>query len=286
MNKRVKRIVALVILGMIVLIMCAPTPSALVWGGHLTGASNYMVIDSDNNSNDEVWAVFHDGSPVESPPGEELFRIQENGRVGILNPDPTHTLDVNGSVRVRELPQDDSLDNLVVADADGVLHVRDVNTIAGGTPNSWYGVDTGAPPSDINDDIYTNGEVGIGTDAPATTLDVNGGFATNIVTVTEVYTASGSDYTILADASTKSVRVKLPSAGEVPGQILNIKRIDDHKKNKVVIDGNVQEKIDGQLTVQLNTKYMSYTIQSDGSGWYIITSYGSFGQSHLNNKNR
>jgi hypothetical protein len=82
------------------------------------------------------------------------------------------------------------------------------------------------------------------------------------------------------------VLIKLSSANDAPGQILNIKRIDDHKKNKVEIDGEGQETIDGDLTVQLNSKYMSYTLQSDGSDWYIIASYGFMGRSHIGNKNR
>jgi hypothetical protein len=203
------------------------------------------VIDWDNDSDDEVWAVWHDGDVNDIPPGEELFRIQEDGKVGIGEPNPTNTLDVNGSVRVRDLAQDDTLNDIVVADVNGVLHIRDVTTIGGG-----------------------------------------GGFATSIHTVTEDYIATGSDYTILADASSKDVLIKLSSANDAPGQILNIKRIDDNKKNKVVVDGEGQERIDGDLTVRLNAKYMSYTIQSDGSGWYIIASYGFMGQSHIGNKNR
>jgi hypothetical protein len=164
-----------------------------------------------------------------------------SGNVGIGIASPTQKLDINGGLRVRDLPQDDNLDEIVVADADGVLHVRDSKTI---------------------------------------------GFVTNIITVDKDYIPVDSDFTILVDASSNHVRIKLPEAEEVPGQILNIKRMDDHKKNNVIINPHGSEKIDGDLMVKLNTKYMSYTIQSDGSDWYIITSYGFMGQSHLNNKNR
>jgi hypothetical protein len=292
MDKRVKRIGALAVFGIMVLIMCAPTPSAVPFGTiYSNGDSHTTVIDFDNDSDNEMWTVWHDRGNKDSPPGEELFRIQEDGKVGIGEPNPTNKLDVNGSVRVRDLTQDDTLNDIVVADANGVLHIRDVGTIGGGggggsPPQNWYDTTTDSPSTDINSDIYTNGKVGIGSDNPATTLDVNGGFALNIITVTEDYSASGSDYTILADASTNSVRIELPSANDAPGQILNIKRIDDHKKNKVEIDGKDQETIDGELTVQLNTKYMSYTIQSDGSNWYIIATYGFTGNSHIGNKNR
>lgn len=164
-----------------------------------------------------------------------------SGNVGIGIASPTQKLDVNGGLRVRVLSQDDNLDEIVVADEDGVLHVRDANTI---------------------------------------------GFVTNIITVDHDYTPVDSDFTILVDASSNNVKIKLPSAEKVPGLILNIKRIDDQKKNNVVIDPHRSERIDGNLAIRLNVKYMSYTIQSDGSDWYIITSYGFMGSSHLNNKNR
>ena len=164
-----------------------------------------------------------------------------SGNVGIGIASPTQKLDVNGGLRIRDLSQDDNLDEIVVADEDGVLHVRDANTI---------------------------------------------GFETNIITVDNDYTPVDSDFTILVDASSNNVKIKLPSAEEVPGLILNIKRIDDQKKNNVVIDPHGSERIDGDLTIRLNVKYMSYTIQSDGSDWYIIASYGFMGRSHINNKNR
>jgi len=56
------------------------------------------------------------------------------GRMGIgdfntLGTDPTHTLDVLGNARLRELPepqwQDNSIDRFVVVDDDGVLHWSD-----------------------------------------------------------------------------------------------------------------------------------------------------------------
>ncbi len=249
MKKNIKRIGVLVVLGIMVLVLCAPTPSDYTYGGgNYNPYSWNIIIDYDNDADDEVFAVWHDRETSGTPSGEELFRIQEDGKVGIGETNPTHKLDVNGSVRVRDLPQDNTLDDIVVADANGVLHVRDVNTIGG----------------PIN----------------------NGGPATNIITVLDDYTPTNSDYTILVDASSANVRIELPPAADVPGQILVLKRIDEHKSNKVIIDADGSERIDGTLTIRLNVKFMSYTIQSDGSDWYIIASYGSMGRSHLHNKNR
>ena len=243
MDKLYKRISVLVLFGIMLLVLVAPTPSAQTWGGSTNSPVSFAhVVDSDNNGDDEVWAVYHDGRPTSIPAGEELFRIQEDGKVGIVTQEPTQILDVNGDVRVRVLPKDNTLNDIVVADANGVLHVRDVGTI--------------------------------------------GGFAFNIITVTDDYIPESSDYTILVDASSNNVKIDLPKAADAKGQVLVLKRVDDNKRSKVIIDADGSEKIDGDLSVRLNVKYMSYTIQSDGSNWYILSSYGFMGQSHINNKNR
>jgi hypothetical protein len=80
-------------------------------------------------------------------------------------------LDVDGGVRVRDLPDGSDLDDIVVADSNGVLHTRDASTL-GGADADWYDVATGSPPTSILDDIYTLGKVGIGTTNPQGQLDV------------------------------------------------------------------------------------------------------------------
>lgn len=243
MEKLIKRISVLVLFGIMVLVLCAPTPSAITYGAGIWAEESFPIyIDTDNNATDEAFIIGHDGSVYYGQVGEELFRVQEDGKVGIKTQDPTNMLDVNGSARVRDLPKDDSLNNLVVADENGVLHVRDVSTI--------------------------------------------GGFGFNIITVTDDYTPTSSDYTILIDASPNNVKIDLPKAADAKGQILVLKRVDDNKKSKVIIDADGSETIDSDPTVRLNVKYMSYTIQSDGSDWYIIASYGFMGRSHIGNKNR
>jgi hypothetical protein len=290
MKMKIKLISALVLFGLMVLVLCVPTPSAVPFGTQeYNPYSHTFIIDYDNDADNEVFAVWHDSGLRGTPPGEELFRIQEDGKVGIGEPKPTNTLDVNGSVRVRDLTQDDTLNDIVVADVNGVLHIRDVTTIGGGggsPPQNWYDVNTNRPSSSINSDIYTYGKVGIGSKNPVTTLDVNGGFAANIIIVNDDYTATGSDYTILADASLKTVHIRLPKAKEVTGQILNIKRIDGENENKVIISPHGSDTIDGTKPLRLNSQLMTYTIQSDGSNWYIISSYGFMGKSHIKNKNR
>jgi hypothetical protein len=164
-----------------------------------------------------------------------------SGNVGIGTLSPTEKMDIDGGLRIRDLPQDDTINNVVVADSNGVLHTRDVNTI---------------------------------------------GFQTNIITITDDYTPKDTDYTILVDASSNDVLIELPPANDAFSQVLVIKRIDENKRNTVIIDGDNSEEIDGDLRLELDCQYMSYTIQSDGSNWYILTSYGFMGKSHINNDHR
>ncbi len=80
--------------------------------------------------------------------------------------------------------------------------------------------------------------------------------------VTSHYTASATDFTILADASGGAITITLPEADQVQWLLLNIKRINSGA-NAVTIDGE----IDGAATTILASQYKSVTIQSDGNTW-------------------
>ena len=96
------------------------------------------------------------------------FFFGTDGNFGIQTTAPSERLDVNGQARIRTLPTNTSLDRLVVADSTGVLHVRDVASLGGGS--LWDPVPTA--PTDI---FYGTGKVGIGTALPITRLHVDDG---------------------------------------------------------------------------------------------------------------
>ncbi len=89
----------------------------------------------------------------------EKVRITTAGNVGIGTTAPTERLDVFGEARIRTLLAGGSGDDVVVADASGVL--RKLPSASFGD-HDWYEVGTTTAPDNIADDIFTEGTVRIG----------------------------------------------------------------------------------------------------------------------------
>lgn len=113
----------------------------------------------------------------------------------------------------------------------------------------------------------SDGFIGIGTSSPICELDVDGGFAANLVSKTANYTATSSDHTILCGSGNETFTVTLPAASGVSGIIYNIKNIGT---GTITVDGNASETIDGGVTATLSNQFECITIQCDGSNWHII----------------
>jgi hypothetical protein len=121
--------------------------------------------------------------------------------------------------------------------------------------------------------IKSTGYVGIGNSAstPNSTLQVGGSMSVPIVTKTSTYTATASDYTILCN--TGSMTVNLPQASTVTGRIYVIKKISSNS-GTITIAPYSSETIDGQSTnTNIYSRWASLTIQSDGSNWFILSSF-------------
>lgn len=91
-------------------------------------------------------------------------------------------------------------------------------------------------------------------------------------TTEEVATATtltADHFMVAVNASSGSVTITLPAAASHTDRIYTIKKIDS-SGNKVTIDGNSDEKIDGEETVDLNLQYSYVTIVCDGDEWFII----------------
>ncbi len=99
----------------------------------------------------------------------------------------------------------------------------------------------------------------------------------NVVSITNSdspYTASTSNHTIQANATSGAITVNLPTAVGNGGRTYYIKKTDS-SGNAVTIDPNGAQTIDGSATVVLATQYANIFIESDGSNWTIIQSSAS-----------
>ncbi len=120
----------------------------------------------------------------------------------------------------------------------------------------------------------TANEVGIGTNAPNSVLQVVGSVSKSISDVkTANYTATATDYTILCSAASGAVTITLPAASGITGRIYVIKKTNASSGvNSVTVDGNGSETIDGSASINLSCK-SSVTLQCDGSNWHILSLY-------------
>lgn len=85
--------------------------------------------------------------------------------------------------------------------------------------------------------------------------------STEVTVVTDDYTIKRSDTFVAVDASAKPIRIFLLPASDYRGQ-LDIKKIDS-TANKVTIEGNIAEPIDGSVKRIITQKDQTVTVQPD-----------------------
>ena len=113
--------------------------------------------------------------------------------VGIGVATPARKLDINGDLRIRVLvapPASFTTNDVVMirlnnGDVTGTKLTGNINDVfrgdgtfgpSPGIDHDWYEVGTTNPPNNINDNIYTQGRVGIGINVPTQRLHVVGNF--------------------------------------------------------------------------------------------------------------
>ena len=116
--------------------------------------------------------------------------------------------------------------------------------------------------------IQNDGDVGIGTTSPVSTLDVNGSVGYAVTTRTSATTLDNTHNVVLCN--TGAYTVTLPAAASNTGRIYYIKNIDTDGDD-ITIDGNGAETIDGSATYVLDTYLRNIKIISDGSNWHVIS---------------
>ena len=80
---------------------------------------------------------------------------------------------------------------------------------------------------------------------------------------------TANDDIIYVNAAAGEVRLTLPVIGSLPGQTYTAKKIDS-STNKVILDGNGTDTIDGLLTQELTVQYAAITISDRPAEWGIL----------------
>jgi hypothetical protein len=90
-----------------------------------------------------------------------------------------------------------------------------------------------------------------------------------IRTETANYTATAADETILMNATSGDVTVTLPAAAA--GKRYTIKKLNaPPNKVKIVPSSGT---IEGVTDIEWSVKYQGYTVQSDGTNWWIVAKF-------------
>jgi len=227
--------------------------------------------------------------------GTSTFIVKDGGNVGVGIDSPGATLDVVGTIRVTDNDSTDpgiffedstaasgtytrsitsNASSIVIANTEGGGSVVIQSPTGAGNSlvieevdgTDWIHLDANANILSLAPGA-SGAKVGVGTTSAITTLDVDGGFAANIVAKTEAYTATTSDHTITCGAGNESFTVTLPAVAGVTGLILNIKNVGT---GTITVDGASSETIDGATTAVISTQFDTVTIQCDGTEWWVI----------------
>lgn len=113
----------------------------------------------------------------------------------------------------------------------------------------------------------TNGNVT--TALGYTPAQAGAGLTLGIRTITATPTLVASDHTLLCNAFAAAIPVSLPAASTLQGRVLVFKKIDA-SANTVTITPNGTDTIDGAASVVISGQYDGYTIQSSGTGWWVL----------------
>lgn len=168
--------------------------------------------------------------------------IQRTNKVGINTFSPGSTLDVKGTLRLSGATSG----YVGLAPASAAGSITYTLPSADGTSGQF---------------LRTNGSGTLSWGAAGSATIYS---PTTTTTITEL----SGEVVVLADATSGSLTVNLPTAVSNTAKI-TVKKIDS-SANTVVIDGNSTQTIDGSLTKTIEFQYTSVTLISNGSNWFII----------------
>ena len=184
-----------------------------------SGGSLNLIIDSNNNTTTANFIIEKDTQTAGS--GTELFRVQENGNVGIGTTNPVVSLQAgDGSTgtdnAIRAHHSDATYTEIRgygLITNRGVAYIRPASdknaTLAvGNDANTWNSISLNSNTVSFNTDtsehmrITSAGQVGIGTTAPAMSLDVQDNSTTWAARVLNENTSNGAGLIVRSDSTT------------------------------------------------------------------------------------
>jgi hypothetical protein len=250
-----------------------------------SGISSVGQSGSPNRFGLDFWTGERCGSSI------KRMSLTSSGKLGIGTDTPCSTLCVKGDISASSFVLASELTigkntfvnqcscNDGTSASPGILFGCGSNTCAGiasarkaCSPNP-RGLDFYTCVSNKVMSITTGGKVGIGTVAPNTTLQVNGGISAKVVVPPgSSYTMSGSDFAVLAKATSGTFSLKLPAASN-RGMIAFVKKIDS-STHAVSVTASGSDKIEGSSSKSLTKKYQSLTLIADGGSpgnWFILS---------------
>ncbi|MFS4466552.1 hypothetical protein [Maribacter sp. 2210JD10-5] len=132
----------------------------------------------------------------------------------------------------------------------------------------WYQATTTNAATDINQNIFTNGNIGVGTNDPTSTVAISGSFATGILRTTGSLTLNNTHHTIILGGNHT---ITLPTASSCTGRMYIIKNTSS---TATTISTYVDQK--GSNTTSVDEESIIW-LQSDGMEWQLINNIGGAG---------
>ncbi len=156
--------------------------------------------------------------------------------------------------------------------ADFGTGAGDVSGATGTAAHIAYYTAASTITSESGGELYwdaTNDRMGLNSNSPESTLQVNGSLATKVTTLSGNTTLDDTHHVVLVDASGGNVTLTVPLASSGDARQYMIKKTDS-SSNDVIITRSGANTIDGDTSVTMGVQYEARTIISDGTNWYAF----------------